>query len=57
MRKILLYRVAIVAMLPQYTVAQNVKTHSVMGNVTNEQTDEPLTGVVLQLVETKSKAY
>ena len=48
--------VAIVAMLPQYTVAQNVKMHSVMGNVTNEQTDEPLTGVVLQLVETKTKA-
>lgn len=48
--------VAIVAMLPQYTVAQNVKTHSVMGNVTNEQTDEPLTGVVLQLVETQTKA-
>ena len=48
--------VAIVTMLPQYTVAQNVKTHSVMGNVTNEQTDEPLTGVVLQLVENKTKA-
>ena len=56
MRKILLYIVAIVAMLPQYTMAQNVKTHSVMGNVMNEQTDEPLTGVVLQLVETKTKA-